>query len=137
MKTEGRLFNGLGLFMLIVMVIYTISTMNSAHGIEPVGVVGLLLSAGLCFMCGFFFRITGEKSDPRPDDDLEGEISDVEGDFGFFAPHSWWPLALAGSCALLMFGAAVGWWIVIISMPLLMIAVVGWTFEFFRGENSA
>lgn len=136
MKTESRLFYGIGAFILVMSVVYTVATSNSSRGLEPVGVACLLLTAGLCLMCGFFFAWSGKKSDPRPDDDLDGEIDDIEGDFGFFAPHSWWPLLLAGACALLMFGVAVGWWFVIISMPLLVLAVIGWTFEFFRGENS-
>lgn len=136
MKTEARLFYGIGIFILLMFAIYTFFTMRDARGIEPVGVAGLLLTAGLCFMCGFFFSLSGKTSDPRPDDDPDGEISDIEGDFGFFAPHSWWPLILGFGCALLMFGVATGWWIVIIGMPVLVIGAIGWTFEFFRGEKS-
>ncbi|MBC9957592.1 cytochrome c oxidase subunit 4 [Yimella sp. cx-51] len=136
MKTEARLFYGVGIFITLVFLLYTFWTMNDVRGIEPVGVAALLLTAGLFFMCGFFLSWSGKKSDPRPDDDPDGEISEIEGDFGFFAPHSWWPLILGFACALLMFGAAVGWWFVIFSVPVLLIAVIGWTFEFFRGENS-
>lgn len=136
MKTEAKLFYGIGAFILLIFVIYTVATMQDGRGIEPVGVACLLLTAGLLFMCGFFFALSGKKSDPRPDDNPDGEIHEVEGDFGFFAPHSWWPLILAFGCALVMFGTAIGWWTLVFAMPVLVIGVIGWTFEFFRGEDS-
>lgn len=136
MKTSAKIFNLIGVFVLMMSVIYTIATMNSAKGVEPAGVTTLFLTAGLCFMVGFFFKITDSKVDAGPEDDLDGEISDIEGDFGFYAPHSWWPLVLGFGCAVTMFAVSIGWWAVIWTIPLLLIGVVGWTFEFFRGEKS-
>jgi hypothetical protein len=63
-------------------------------------------------------------------------ISAAEGEFGFFSPHSWWPLALAASAAVVFLGLAVGWWLVIIGMCLTPLAIIGWTYEYFRGEKA-
>ena len=63
-------------------------------------------------------------------------ISAAEGEYGFFSPHSWWPLALAASAAVVFLGLAVGWWLVIIGICLTGLATIGWTFEYFRGENA-
>jgi uncharacterized membrane protein len=42
-----------------------------------------------------------------------------------------------GACAAVVFlGLAVGWWLVIIGMFLASLAVIGWTFEYFRGEHA-
>ncbi|TWE13027.1 cytochrome c oxidase subunit 4 [Rudaeicoccus suwonensis] len=132
MKIEYKLFGILFAFSLIMALIY----LHFTHGDEPVGVVGLFLTAGLCLMIGSFMWWTGRKIDLRPDDDPDGEISDVEGDYGFFSPHSWWPLFLAGSCAVLFLGLAVGWWLVMLAVPLAALCVVGWVFEYFHGDSS-
>ncbi|NHN55959.1 cytochrome c oxidase subunit 4 [Calidifontibacter sp. DB0510] len=136
MKTEAKLFVFIGLFAVTMAVIYGIFTAQSPQGLEPVGLVALILTAGLGIMCGFFFWWTGRKTDLRPDDDPDGDIAAIEGDYGFFSPHSWWPLFLGAACGLVMFGAAVGWWLVILAMPLLVLAVIGWTFEYFKGEDA-
>jgi hypothetical protein len=53
---------------------------------------------------------------------------------GFFAPHSWWPLALAGSAALGALGLVFGWWLLFASVPLVAYAVMGFVFEYYRGH---
>lgn len=132
MKVEFKLFVVLGVFFAVVGVIYGVVT----DWEEPVGPFGLLLSAGLAALIGFYLWETGRKLDPRPEDDPMGQIADAEGEFGFFSPHSWWPLALGGSAAVVFAGLAVGVWLLIIGLCLSTLAVVGWTFEYFRGEDA-
>ena len=72
---------------------------------------------------------------PSEDDPL-GEIEDIQGDYGFFSPHSWWPLFLAGSGALVFLGLAVGWWLFVIGVFVGVPAVVGWTFEYWKGPHA-
>jgi len=33
-------------------------------------------------------------------------------------------------------GLAVGWWMVIIGVPFVLLAVIGWVFEFSRGTHA-
>lgn len=132
MKVEYTIFGILCVFFGIVALIYGFFT--KFH--EPVGFVALLLASGLGLMISFFLYITGRKIDLRPDDNPDGKISDIEGDYGFFSPHSWWPLFLAASGAIVFLGLAVGWWMVIIGMPLLALSAIGWVFEYFRGEDA-
>ena len=132
MKIEVRLFLSLAVFFALVGTVYA----AFSHLHEPVGVVALYLTAAFAAMCGGFMWWTGRRLDARPDDNPDGEISDIEGEYGFFSPHSWWPIVLAGGCALLSFGVAVGWWWVYFSIPVLLIGVVGWTFEYFKGEHA-
>ncbi len=138
MKFEAKLFLVIALFFAAEFFIY--GFWSQAHDgnfwYEPVGLVGFALAFGLGLMIGGFCWWTGRKIDLRPDDDPEGEISDVEGNYGFFAPYSWWPLYLGGAGALVFLGLAIGWWLVIMSIPLLALASVGWCFEFFRGERA-
>ena len=71
-----------------------------------------------------------------PEDDPAAPISAAEGEYGFFSPHSWWPLPLAAGAALMFLGLAVGWWLLIIGSVVGGMALIGWTFEYFRGENA-
>lgn len=132
MKVEYKLFVLICAFFTVVGVIYGVVTDWS----EPVGPFGLLLCAGLSALIGFYLWWTGRKLDPRPEDDPLAPISAAEGEYGFFSPHSWWPLALGASSAVVFLGLAVGWWLFIIGMCLATLATIGWTFEYFRGENA-
>lgn len=132
MKVELKLFGIIGVFAAVVAVIYWVWT----GGDEPVGVVALALTAGMTGMIVGYLTITARKLDERPDDNPEGEISEIEGEYGFFSPHSWWPLALGFACAIVFLGVAVGWWLVILGMPMIGLATVGWAFEYFRGDNA-
>jgi hypothetical protein len=132
MKVEFRLFVVIGVFFAVVGVVYGVVTKWR----EPVGPFGLLLCAGVAALIGFYLWETGRKLDLRPEDDPLALISAAEGEFGFFSPHSWWPLALGASAGLIFLGLAVGWWLVAIGAFPAAISVVGWTFEYFRGEQA-
>jgi hypothetical protein len=103
---------------------------------EPVGTTALFLTSGLAMLIGFYLIITGRRIDPRPEDDPEAEIADGAGELGDFAPYSWWPLPLAFSAALAFLSLAVGWWILPIAVGLGAVSLVGWVFEFYRGEHA-
>lgn len=132
MKVEFKLFVAIGIFFTLVASIYGIATGWN----EPVGVFGLYLCTGVSALIGFYLWETGRKLDDRPEDDPLALISAAEGEYGFFSPHSWWPLALAAATAVVFLGLAVGWWLFIIGAFLTAMAVVGWTFEYFRGEHA-
>lgn len=132
MRVETKLFLMLVPFFLLLTAVYGYFT---GWG-EWVGIVGMGLTAALCAFIGYFLWFTGRKLPDRPEDDLEGEIEQGEGNYGFFAPYSWWPLWLGASCALLFLGAAIGWWLAIIAVPFVIISTVGWTYEFFHGDEA-
>jgi hypothetical protein len=132
-KIEYKLFLGLAIFFAPVGLVYGIAT----HWKEPVGPAGLFLSAGLGLMIAFYLNVTARRLPERPEDNEAGEIEEHEGEYGFFSPHSWWPLPLALSAALIFLGVAVGWWIAIIGAAVGVVALVGWTFEYFSGPHAA
>jgi hypothetical protein len=132
MKVEFKVFVAIGTFCAAVGLIYGLVT----HWREPVGSFGLLLSAGVGALIGFFLWQTGRKLDLRPEDDPTALIAEAEGEYGFFSPHSWWPLALGASAAIVFLGLAVGWWLVIIGVFPAVFAVIGWTYEYFRGQQA-
>jgi hypothetical protein len=131
-KNEYKLFLYLAGFFAPVGIFYGIFT----HWEEPVGPAGLFLSAGLGLMVAFYLWATSRRLPERPEDNPSGEIAEQEGEYGFFSPHSWWPLALGGAAALCFLGLAVGWWLFIIGASFGTLALVGWTFEYFKGPHA-
>jgi hypothetical protein len=131
MKVEGWLFAAGFFFFAIAAVIYGLLAE------EPVGTVALAFTAGLAFLVGYYLLFTARRIDPRPEDSKTAEIVDGAGELGFYSPHSWWPLAVAGSAAITFLGVAVGWWLFIIGAGAAAMAVVGLVFEYYRGEPAA
>jgi hypothetical protein len=132
MKVETWLFGAGTFFFAPVGVIYGILTRWD----EPVGFVGLLLTGGLALMVGWYLWFTARHVDPRPEDDPTASIDAITGEYGFFSPHSWWPLPLAGSAALVFAGLAIGWWLMYLGLALAGLALLGWVFEYWRGAHA-
>ncbi len=132
MKIESGLFIAGVVAFGIVGVVYGLLT----HWTEPVGPVALILLAIMCGMIGTYLTLTARKLDARPEDNLEATQDEAEGDYGFFSPHSWWPLPLAASAAIAFLGMAVGWWVFIVGVVFALLSLVGWTFEYYRGEHA-
>ena len=131
MKVEGWLFAAGFFFFAIAAVIYGLLAE------EPVGTVALAFTAGLAFLVGYYLLFTARRIDPRPEDSKTAEIVDGAGELGFYSPHSWWPLAVAGCAAITFLGVAVGWWLFIIGAGAAVLAVIGLVFEYYRGEPAA
>ncbi|MFC7879848.1 cytochrome c oxidase subunit 4 [Isoptericola sp. NPDC057391] len=132
MKIEIKLFLFLAPFFVLVGVIYGFVTDFQ----EPVGYLGIPLVGGLVAMVGAYLALTARRIDPRPEDDEEGEIEQGAGDQGVYSPWSWWPLVIAAAAAVAFLGLAVGWWVLYIGFILGVIGLVGWVFEFSRGQHA-
>ncbi|PID96288.1 MAG: cytochrome C oxidase subunit IV [Actinomycetales bacterium] len=137
MRAAIRIFLSLLLFFVCVTPFYAAWQQRNFGDLRDVaGPVALFITALMMGMVAWYLSVTHKKFDNGPDDDEEGEISDVAGDYGFFTPYSWWPLWLGLSCAVIFAGLAVGWWLFMVGVILAPIAVVGWTFEHYKGEHS-
>jgi hypothetical protein len=129
MKASWKLFGGLSVFYAIVTVIYW------WVGGEPVGIVGMLLSAGLAGMVGFYVWFTQKRIGVTlPEDNLTAEISDGAGELGFYSPHSWWPLPVAVSACVFALGLIIGWWLSLIGLGALVISIIGMVTEYEKPE---
>ena len=138
MKTEARVFIGVGIFFWLSALGYGIwsGLPNSfTNGrVEPLGVVGLILSGGLVGIPGLFFSFVSRRIDPRPEDRPDAEIAEAAGDYGFFSPGSYWPVGLAAAATVCGLGLAfVQVWLLVVGIALLMFMVGGLLFEYYIG----
>jgi hypothetical protein len=103
---------------------------------DPTGTAALTMSTLLATLVTLYLAFHANKMDPRPEDRVGAEVYEGAGELGFFPPYSWWPLwcALAlGTCVL---GIVFGWWLFIIGVGAGSIALIGWIFEYYRGEHA-
>ncbi len=136
MRAMERIGILVGVFAVAMCVIYWLWTGSTALGVEWVGVLGLLLAGLLGFMIAWYLWMTRRKLDRDPSDDPLGDIDEIQGDYGFFSPHSWQPFFLGAAAGTIFLGLAVGWWLVIIGAFFAVPALIGWTFEYWKGEHA-
>ena len=131
MRTEGIVFAVVTVFFAVVTPVYWFMSG------DPTGTTALVLSFGLGFLVAFYLLFTARRLPaPRPEDRSDGEIYEMAGEYGFFSPHSWWPLAVAVSGAVVFLGLVFGWWLFLIGAAMATIAVLGFVFEYYRGEHA-
>ncbi|MGJ9371967.1 cytochrome c oxidase subunit 4 [Nesterenkonia sp. CF4.4] len=128
MKANIGLFLGLGVFVLIVAFIYGFWSGWS----DLAGFPLLLLTAGMGFMLWFYLRMVAKNHDVLDGDNPEGEIEHMAGNYGEFAPWSWWPLGLGFSAAFAFFGLAIDWWVFFLALIPGLFFITGWVLEFNR-----
>jgi hypothetical protein len=137
MKASVILLWLLGITFLVVDGIYLAWSL-AAGNLELIGVITIGLSSVMCFMFAFYFgRVRAARgAEELPEDRLDAEIDDGDPEIGHFSPWSWWPILLAGSVAIAALGLAISAWIMIIGVPLVVITIVGWTYEYYRGYHA-
>ncbi|MGK4064782.1 cytochrome c oxidase subunit 4 [Rothia sp. HC945] len=132
MRENAILFWILFIFFIPVTIVYGFMTGFT----EWVGFPALLLTALMSAFLGFFFSFTAKKHPNQPSDNLDGEIVDAAGDYGFYSPWSWWPLLLAIAAAIGVVAMAIGWWMLMLAAPVALIGLVGWVYEYSRGNHA-
>ncbi|GHF84539.1 hypothetical protein FHX82_001094 [Amycolatopsis bartoniae] len=137
MRVEARIFDLVTAFAFFIAIVYGVTTYYwSGFGVEPVGLVALILTGGLAFIAGSYMRFVARRIDARPEDREDAEISDGAGELGFFSPGSYWPIALAASAATAGLSLAFFHvWLLVIAVVMLLITVGGLVFEYHTGPN--
>ena len=129
MKIEGYVFAFIAVFLVPVTIVYWVLSQ------DPTGTTCLALSIGLTFMIGYYLLFTARRMEARPEDRPDAEISEGSGEVGFFPPHSWWPIALAGSFSVTMVGLVFGPFLVLMGLMVLVVSTLGLLFEYYVGIN--
>ena len=140
MKTNIGLMWLLTVFFALVGTVYIIWNSLAHPGlplvnqIDWVGSTALILSAILAALIGFYLSLQARRQGGElPEDSLMADIDDGDPEIGEFSPWSWWPLVLASSAAIFVVGLAIGSWMMFIGGAILVIALFGWTYEYYRG----
>ncbi len=128
MKTEGKIFAYGAAFFIIVASIYWYTSR------DPIGTTALALCGGLAFLVAFYVLYTAKRVYPRPEDRGDGNIDEADPEYGFFSPHSWWPLAIGFGAFLVALGFIFAVWLAVLGVVVLLLAIVGWMFEYYRGD---
>ena len=139
MRIEARIFMAVAVFLILAAIGYAWWTWASEpRGMEAVGTVCIILSAGLCAIIGSYFSFVARRIDARPEDRPDAEIAEGAGELGFFSPGSYWPIGLAAAATLTGLAAAF-WqvWLLIIGVAALLLTVGGLLFEYYAGQNLA
>jgi hypothetical protein len=123
------MFLGFAVFILASAIVYGFWSK------EPTGTTALVLAFALCTMIGFYLAFTARRADTGAQDRDDADVADDAGEIGFFSPHSWQPLALGVGGSLAFLGIIFGWWLLFFSLPVILIGVYGWVFEYYKGEN--
>jgi hypothetical protein len=127
-KIEGLLFALGSAFYLAIAAIYWYFSR------DVIGTTALALTGALAFLVAFYVLYTAKRVYPRPEDRLNGDIEEADPEYGFFSPHSWWPLAIGVSAAIIGVGLIFAVWIIVFGVFLLFMSLFGWMFEYYRGE---
>ena len=101
---------------------------------DEVGTTALALTGAFAFLISFYALYTSKRVYPRPEDRLDAQVDEADPEYGFYSPHSWWPLAVGVSVLALVFGLIFAVWLIVLGVAALMFAVIGWLFEYYRGE---
>ena len=135
MLTNLRIFWVLAGFFLAAAITYIIWALAVDGVIEWAGTVGMVLAAALAAFIAFYLTISHRaQGGELPEDRLDADIDDGDSELGHYSPWSWWPVFLAGALALTFLGLAVGTWLSFIGVPLVIVGLIGWIFEYYRGN---
>jgi hypothetical protein len=138
MKGTATLFWIITAFATLLSGVYTVWNLVDVYSgkVEWVGTLGLLLVAIMSTLIAFYLGrlYRAQRGSELPEDRLDANIDDGDAEQGFFSPWSWWPLMLGCSAALVFLGLAIGPWIALLAAPFVFISIVGWIYEYYRGN---
>jgi len=135
MKTNINLMWVLTAYFVVLAIVYTVWAIIDTNEVEWVGSIAISLSAGLSGFIAYYLQLVRKNQGGElPEDRLDAEIDDGDPELGHFSPWSWWPITLAGGLAVVFLGISVGFWVAMYAVPLVLVALVGWVYEHYRGN---
>jgi hypothetical protein len=127
-KIEGWIFILGAIFFWLVSAVYWVLSN------DEIGTTAMAMTGFLAGLVGVYLLVTAKRVYPRPEDRKDAEIDEADPEYGFFSPHSWWPLVVALGAAVIVMGLVFAVWLIVLGIFLLMIAIVGWLYEYYRGS---
>ncbi|MEV8338057.1 cytochrome c oxidase subunit 4 [Leucobacter sp. NPDC077196] len=137
MKSNIVIFWILTVYMVLLAAVYTVWNLIEHGYVEWVGSTAILLSGGLTgFIASYLMLVQRKQGGVLVEDRDDSDIDDGDPELGEFSPWSWWPIVLAFGAALVILGLCVGFdfWLAFLSLPIVLVAVIGWVYEYYRGN---
>jgi protein-S-isoprenylcysteine O-methyltransferase Ste14 len=127
-KLAGILFALGTVFFAVVTVVYGLWSQEWA-GTTALGFTGFMTA-----LIAFYTLYTAKRLDNRPEDSMVANQDEAAPDYGFYSPHSWWPLPLGFSSMLIALGLIFATWLMIAGVVFLMLSTIGLVFEYYRRD---
>jgi Cytochrome c oxidase subunit IV. len=127
-KIEGWIFGVGAIFYFFISGVYWYLSR------DEIGTTALVMTGGLAFLVAFYILYTAKRVYPRPEDRDDAEVDEADPEYGFFSPHSWWPLAVGIGAMITTFGLIFAVWLLVLGVSVLMLSIIGWLFEYYRRE---
>lgn len=136
MLSNVRILLIMGAYFTMTTIVYGVFSYLEDGAIEPIGTAAMGLLVVLSVFIAYYLYSGYRRTAMLPEDNMDANIADDSGEIGFFSPWSWWPLILAASAALAFLALAVGWWLFYISVPFVLVGVIGFVYEYSRGTHA-
>ncbi len=138
MRSNAIILGVLGLFFLLADATYWIWQFAAGQPIDWVGSLAILMTVALAWFPAYFlWKADKNTGGVLPEDLDDADIDDGEGNIGFYSPWSWWPISLAAAVGVITLGFVIGLWLSAIGFVLVLVTLVGWSFEYNRGHFGA
>jgi hypothetical protein len=135
MKTNINVMWVLTAYFVILTILYTVWALIDTNEVEWVGTIAIGLSAGLSGLIGYYLQLVKKNQGGElPEDRLDADIDEGDPELGHFSPWSWWPVTMAFGLGIVFLGISVGFWVAMYAAPLVLVALVGWVYEHYRGN---
>ncbi len=137
MKSNVVIFAILTVYFLLLASVYLAWNLIVHGYVEWAGTLAIYLSAGLTAFISVFLGLTLRKQGGvLVEDRLDADIDDGDPEIGHFSPWSWWPMFLAFAIAVTVLGLCIGFnfWLTFLGAPLVLVGVIGWVYEYYRGN---
>jgi hypothetical protein len=134
MKTNIGVLWVMAVYFFLLTAVYTVWAIIDTGVVEWIGTIAIGLSGILAMFIAFYLQVQlRNQGGVLPEDRLDADIDDGDPELGFYSPWSWWPFMLAAGAAIAMLGFSVGIWVAFYAIPVVLIALVGWSYEYYRG----
>ena len=101
---------------------------------DEIGTTALVMTGGLAFLVAFYVLYTDRRLDGLPEDRADADVDEADPEYGFYSPHSWWPLPVGFAAMMIALGFRFAAWLAVFGVLVLLFAVIGWLFEYYRGS---
>lgn len=128
MNIGGKLFAGWAVLYFVIAGVYSYMSQ------DPIGTTVIALTGGLAFLIAFYVLFTSKRLGVLPEDVEHANIEDADSQYGFYSPHSWWPLAIGLGVSLFVLGFVFAIWLMVLGVLALLGAIFGLLFEYYQGE---